>query len=332
MTAGIRALSKAQFGLETTAGTAVVADTIWRGVASLQDDRVLEFPEENIAYLPGVDRSYTQRLGATLSMASTPATFEQLPVIFSCGVMKDEDGEADSTGSGKIYTHTAATNGVVSLSTATWEVGDNQRVDEMEYAFVESFTLDGKAGEALMVSANWRGRQASDAEFTTTATLPTVEEIIFSRGTLYIDTAGGTIGTTVKSATLMGMKLDYNTGVKPIYAANGQLYFSHTEQTMQEATLDLTFLHDGTAEAEIAAWRAHTPRLLQLKFPGSALTTAGDYASKTLILNCAGRWEKFGVLDDEDGNDVVTGTMRLRYNTTAGRFFQAIVVTELAGI
>jgi hypothetical protein len=84
--------------------------------------------------------------------------------------------------------------------------------------------------------------------------------------------------------------------------------------------------------AEKAAWRAGTARLIQLKFEGSALTTTDDLATydvKTFIINLAGKWEKFGPLDDQDGDDVVTGTFRARYNAEAARFAEIIVVNEV---
>ena len=40
---GVKALRKIQIGQETTAGTAVVATTIWRGEGVLQDEPRLSF-------------------------------------------------------------------------------------------------------------------------------------------------------------------------------------------------------------------------------------------------------------------------------------------------
>jgi hypothetical protein len=203
----------------------------------------------------------------------------------------------------------------------------------MEYGFVESFKLSGKGGEALMMSAEWKGRQIVVSSFTTAATLPTVEEILFSKGLLFIDTAGGTIGATTKSNTLLGMDLDAKTGIVPVFAADGQLYFSFTKTTEPEVLLKVTFEHDATAQAEKIAWRAGTARQIRLKWSGSALTTAGTtYTYKTLIIDLAGKWEKFDKLGEQDGNDIVTGTFRARYNATAALFAEMIVVNELASL
>jgi hypothetical protein len=39
----------------------------------------------------------------------------------------------------------------------------------------------------------------------------------------------------------------------------------------------------------------------------------------------AGKWDNFNKIGERDGNDIVEGTFRARYNSTAARFFQAIV-------
>ena len=294
--AGVRALRKIQCGVEATAGTAVPATTYWRGVGAIEDTQEMKFTEEDIGYLSGVDRSYVPALGAKITFADTPATFEQLPYILAAGVKNVVTGSADGTGSGKIYTYTFPTTAANTIKTYTIEGGDDQQEEEMEYSFVEAFKLSGKPGEALMMSADWIGRQVTASTFTGSLSLPTVEEILFSKGLLYIDAIAGTIGTTLKSNTLLGADLSVKTGWKAVRAADGQLYFSFIKSTPPEVILAITFEHDSTATAEKAFWRAQTARLIRLKITGTTLTTAGTtYTAKTLLIDLAGKWEKFDV-------------------------------------
>ncbi len=331
--AGIRKLRKIQLFLETAAGTAGAATTIWRGQGTIEDQRQVIFPDEDIGYLSGVDRAYTPNLLAALTMDDTPATFEQLPYLLAAGVENVVSGTTDTGGSGKIYTYTMSTTAAQTLKTYTIEGGDNQEVEEMEYSFVESFNLTGSSSEAVMMGAEWKGRQVTVSGFTTTATLPAVEEILFNKAVLYIDTAGGTIGTTTKSNTLLGFDLAVTTGVVPVFAGDGQLYFSFTKIAEPEVTLGVTFEHDATSAAEKVAWRANTARQVRLKINGSALTTAGSgYTYKTLIVDLAGKWETFDKIDEQDGNDIVTGTLRARYNSTAALFAEFVVVNELSSL
>lgn len=331
--AGIRALRKIQLGAETTAGTIRVATTLWRGVGTIEDQREIVFPDEDVGYISGVDRSYSPKTLAALAMEDTPATFEQLPYVLAAGVKSVITGVADGSGSGKIYTYTFHTTTPNTLKTYTLEGGDNQQAEVVEYGFVEGFKLSGKGGAALTMSADWKGRQVAPQAFTGSVALPTVEEILFGKGLLFIDTAGGTIGTTTKSNTLLGADLDVKTGVVPVFAANGNLYFSFTKAVAPEVSLKITFEHEATAVAEIAVWRAQTPRLIRLKWTGSTLGTAGTtYTFKTLIVDLAGRWEKFDKIAEQDGNDIVTGTFRARYNATAAKFAEIVVVNDLASL
>ena len=330
--AGIKALRKIQVGVETTAGTAVAATSIWRGMGTIEDTRTTTFVEEDIGILGGADRSYVPMLGASLSLASTPATFEQLPVICEMAILTATPTQ-DGSGSGYLYQYTEATTAAPTIKTRTIEGGDNEAVEEMEYCYVESLTIDGSAGEACNMSAEVRGRQVSTSAFTTTATLPTVEEIKASKGKLYIDAIDGTIGSTQISNTLLKFTLNWATGLIAVPTLDGNLYFTFVKKTAPEITLDLTFEHDSSSVAQKAAWRAETPKLVRLQFEGTTLTTAGtSYTYKTLNIDLAGKWDTFSALGDQDGNNIVTGTFRARYNSTAAFFAELLIVNELTAL
>jgi hypothetical protein len=75
--------------------------------------------------------------------------------------------------------------------------------------------------------------------------------------------------------------------------------------------LNVTFEHNATAVAEIAAWRAGTARQIRLQFDGSG--------SKYARFDMAGKWEKFDKIGEKDVNDNVTGTFVACYDTTASK-------------
>jgi len=338
MSTGIKSLRKNQFGKETVAGTAVAATTIWRGTGLIENTAEFVFPEEDIGYVSGVDRQYVPMLGASLSLDSTPATFEQILHVFEAGVLKVTTGAANGAGSGKVYTYPMPTTNACDMSSSTRaiqpytiESGDNNEVEEMEYSFVESFNLSGNPGESVMIASEWRGRQTSNSSFTTAATLPTVEEILFSKGKIYIDAEGGTIGTTQVTNTWLNFNLDVTTGLKGIATGDGNKYFSFVKGVTPEAVLTVTFENNASATTEKTNWENGTARLIRLLFVGTAFTTSGTYANKTLIVDLAGKWEDFTGGDD-DGNDTVTGVFRARYNTTAALFGQFVVANLLTSV
>jgi hypothetical protein len=328
---GIRALRKIQLFKEVTAGTPGAATTIWRGLGTIEDQREVTYVEEDIGYISGQDRTFTAKLLAALAMEEVPATFEQLPHILNAGVKLVETGVADGAGSGKIYTYTFPTTAKNTIRTYTLEGGDDQEAERMEYAFVDAFALSGAGGEALMMSADWIGRQVALNAFAGGATLPTVEDVIFSLGKLFIDAIGGTIGTTLQSNTLLGMTLNCKTGWVPVFAADGNKFFSFHKITKPEVTIDLTFEHDAVGAARKVDWRAETARLFRIQFEGSTLATPGtSFTKKTIRIDCASKIEKVSKLDEADGNDILTVTLRPRYNATAARFLEIAVINELA--
>jgi hypothetical protein len=328
---GARALRRLQLGAEGTAGTATAATTVWRGVGVLEDQQEQTFSEETVGNLMGYDRVYVPALLGAIKMDAVPATFEQLIHILNAGVKAVTTGAAAGTGSGKVYAFTLPTTAKNTIKTYTIEGGDDTAQERIEYAFVKSFTLDGKAGEALKMSADWVGRQVSTmAAFSTAATVPAVEEILVSMGKVYIDTYGGTFGGTQVAATVKSVNFKADTGWVIVRTLDGALTFGTIDGGAPDITLELTMLYNANAVAEKAVWKAKTTRLVRLSFQGSALTTANVYTYKTLNIDLVGMWDKFGAMGDEDGLDIVTGTFKPRYNTTAATLGALTVVNQVA--
>ena len=327
---GIRALRRLQMGKETTPGTAVTPTTYWRGIGTIQENREVIFPDEHVGVFAGVDRNYAARAESILQLESTEATFEQLPYIFEMGVYHDTTATTDGEFSYDFPIMSTDIKSSTDLATYTWEGGDNIAAVYFSHGFVRSFNLTGTAGQALMVDAEVFGGEAApttdSGNFTSGLAIPSVEEILFARGKLYIDgTATGTIGTTQISDTLLDMNMAVTTGWMPVYTASGSIDWSFVKQTQPEIMVSFTFEHNDDAVAEIAAWRANTARLIRLEFENSD-------ASKTLTIDMAGRWDNFEKIGERDGNDIVTGNFRVRYVPADTLFFEIDVVNGLASL
>lgn len=332
---GIKALRKIQMGREVTPGTAVAATAVWRGTGTPEDEREVVFVEEDIGIALPTDRSYVSRLGAKFPFDATPATFEQLIHIGEAGIKTIGTGAADGVGTDKIYNFTLPTTAANTIKTYTLEGGDDAAAEEMEYCFVEDFALEGAPGEPLMLTANWRGRQLGPTTFTGALTAPTVEDILFSKGKLYIDAIGGTHGSTQKSNTLIGMNFNLKTGYVASDPGDGNLYFMFHKWVKSAfgGDLNITFEHETTSIAEKVNWRAQTARKIQLKFEGTAFGTPGTtYTYKTLIINAVGKWAKFDKIGDRNGNDIVNGLFRFGYDATPASGGNIIVVNEVATV
>lgn len=333
MAYGVKALRQLLMGVETSAGTAVPATSMWRGTGTIQDDRVIKFPVEDVGILPGTDRSYIPALGASLLLEATPLTLEQFPYICEMGI-KTASATQDGAGSDYIREYTFPTTSQNTIKTYTFEGGDNNEAEEVEYCFVTDFTLTGDEREAWTMAANVMGRQATVTTFTATAAVvPAVDEMLFGKTRLYIDAATGAFGGTIKSSTLLAAQFTYKTGIKAVWTASGNLYFDFHKMIMPEARLKLTFEHETIAAAQKALARAQTTQLFRLDLTGETLTSAGTtYSTKRMLLDVAGKYEKFTKIGERNGNDIIEMEVLGRYSPDAALFGGITIVNELSAL
>lgn len=333
---GIYALRRIQIGaMAALNGTTDIPTTYWRGTGAIDDLTEVQFPDEHVGIIGGTNRSYIAKTGGEIELEAD-ATFEQLPYLFNAGI-HTTTGTTDATGTGVLWTWNiqAADTDPVASSDITYlvvEGGDNQQAEIMRSAFVKELTLSGEQGQAVMVTATLEGQAVSTTTFTSGLSVPTAETILFSKGKLYIDPSSDTIGTTQKSGTLISMELPFTTGWQAIPTGDGNLYFSQVKRVGEELTLQITFEHDSSATAEIAAWRAQTERAIRLIWTGNNLTTGGTHTTKKLTIDLYGKWVEFEPLDESDGNDRVTGTFRVGYSTAAAKKGTISIVNELTSL
>lgn len=328
---GVIPLSYIQLGRESTAGTAVAATHIWRGMGWLKDTRIVEPIEEHVGLLVPTDRQHISWLEAAFAFDSTPMTFEQLPHLCEAGIEAVNSAQ-DGAGSDYIRDYELPFSSQPTIKTYTMEGGDNQQNEEAEYCFVTEFTLEGKQKEAWKMSANWLGRQVAKSTKTGSLTLAEVESALFSKTKLYIDDGGGTIGSTQVTATLLEAKLNVKTGLQYIPVGDGNLYFNSVKNVGPEVTLELTLEHNASAVAEKDAWKAETVRLIRLLIEGSTVASAGTtYSKKTIIIDLAGKWQSFET-GDSDKDVVQKGTFRAGYNATDALFMNLVCVNEVASL
>lgn len=321
--------NRIQIGAETTPGTAVAADIIWRGpAADIEDTQVVMRPgqEENTGLLVPTERAYVAQLSAALSIPETEATFEHLPHIFEAAIKTATPVDTSPT---YTYTYAPGVSTANTIKTYTLESGNAIAGDgnEMEYGFVESFTLVGTVGEAWKMTSNWRGRQKTVAPMTGALSLTTVEEILFGKTKLYIDATGGTIGTTQESGVLLEASLTYNSGIQPVFAADGTLYFTAHKITPPSLDFTLTLELDSTANTvvtERAFWKSQTTRLIRLIATGSA--------SREFTVDIAGKYTSVGGYQNSNGNTTVQLSGTAVYSSADSLFCEFEVVNLLSAL
>jgi hypothetical protein len=329
---GITKMNKVQLGLETQKGTEVNATALWLGPAKLIDQREAIFPDENIGFLPQVDRSYIPSADAAVEFAEVEANYEQIGYPFAAGIKDVVTGVATGgTTDGYIYAYPLATTAAPTTKSYTIEGGDNQQEYQALYGFCEEITLKGAPKEAVKIASKWHARSMGKGTFTADISVPTVEQILFQQGKIYLDAVGGTIGTTQLTNTWLGFDMTIKTGLIPVWTGDGSLAFSFDKCIGPEVSGSITFEHDAVGVARYDDFVAGTTKLVRMEFQGTALAgTGGSYSTKALRIDMAMKIRSVNLLDSVNGNNVVKVNYTAVYNATATLYCSISAVNKLA--
>lgn len=315
---------------EGTPGSAVAADTIWRGEgAGIEILDELVFIDEDTGRYGGNNRSVKVSEGAQITLVATPFTFEQFPLLCQMGIEAQQTGVADGAGSGKIYTFDFPLTAANTIRTYTVEAGNNEECADMSYAFCPEFTVSGGPGAVVTMGGLLRGRRSTPGQSFASLSVADVDEAVFNLSSLYLDAIDGTMGSTQVTGSFLGFTVNVKTGLIPIDTGDGQLYFYNVEQPGWEVTCDVSFKHVTATDAEHVHWVAQTARQLEIKLEGPDLGTSGTtYSKKTCRFQLPGKWRSWTTLSDQDGVDIMTGTFRSAYDGTAAAGPKIVVVNE----
>jgi len=335
---GTKAFEILQLGREATPGTNVAATTKWRGPgATFRDAREVIFPNEDIGIVGGTDRSYTPSVLAEFDTYETEVTFEQTPHVMEASIATATPS-ADGAGTGKIYSyplHDTVEPVYTVLKTYSAEFGDSSQYEEASFCVCSEWELKGKAEEAWKFTSKWFGREVANTTKTAGVAIPTVFDALFQKTKLYVDVVSGNFGTTQITGTFLEATVKCVTGWYPIFVGDGDLFFKEPgfDSEKYSLTVDFTFLMGTAAAAQRDLWRLETPRLLQMKTEGPALTSAGTtYTFRTLIQNYAGKWQMFDPISTQNGTSIVKASFLNRYNATKADRGNIIFVNELASL
>jgi hypothetical protein len=239
----------------------------------------------------------------------------------------------DGAGTDYLYTTAIAEGTIPTIQTLTVEAGDDNQAYEFGYGHCPEFKLAGAGGETLKMSGMIMGQQKTTATFTAGVSLPTVEEVLVSKGKIYLDAISGAYGGTQIVAQVLAVDLNFKAFLIPKYTLDGLLDFTMVIYTGHEITGSILFENDTQAQAEILNYETQTARKLRLQFEGATVGTPGTtFSKKTLRIDLPIKFSRFGPLTDQEGNDTILGEFTSRYNTTADDSGSIVVVNELAAL
>ena len=324
---------KVQAADEATAGTAVAATAKWNAFSLRPTigDRTIVQPVEDRGSLAMAHTGYTTQLTASLGDLAGDCTYEDviLPALMSLESITPTQPNSATDPNEYLWTFEPSWTAANSPKTFTIEWGDDVQAWETEYCFATGLTISGNANEAWQVSAPLMGRQNSTTTFTGALTDRSLERAIFNKGTIYIDDAGGTIGTTQFACDMVNFTWTLPTHYSSFYGAGGQLYFCGLAEAKVQPTLSMTVVMDsGQATLMTTDYTAETVQLVRVQTTGATM----DNNAKYIYIDGAYRIVNISEIGNQGGLSIVTMTYSGEYDSTWAKMFQLSVLNGVSAI
>jgi hypothetical protein len=320
MVRGAEVFRRIQIGKENTRGSAVAADKRLFGTLTMTADKPRysrETEERNSLAVAQLGSALSQRASMRYEGA---ATFEQIIHFLLMGVKggvtptQPSPSTVDGSPSVRLWTFQPTLSTRNAPNAYTVEYGDDIQAFRSKFGMVEELEITIPKDEEVRITANLFGHFPTTVSFTTGSSVAAVEEIVGTKGTIYIDSTWGARGGTQKSNLLINARLRTPTGYAPVRYHDGALDFSNFSETRRSLEVELTYISQADAVTEWKAYRDGTLRIIRLQVDGSTLgaTSTEGALSKFLRLDMALQYteppEVFG--GAEDGENVIRLTGR----------------------
>jgi len=337
---GLEALYICQYGLESSHGTPVAADTRLGCIVGFpEDDREKVAPMQSLGTRMGrnLDAAYTKRVladGITVN-AADGAYFQLLPWALSCGLRGNISPSAGGDGD---YTWTFAVNqtGTEDIDSSTLEGADDTGAYESAYCMMKSFTMGGAIDEGdVTFNSEWFGDKVIPTTKTPAISFPSVSMMYGKTSQVYIDSSWANLGNTELANCLVNWEISVETGTHPKFWGSSQREFDGHNQGYVEGQLVLTFERTSGVYAEEAYYRhastyGATTRFVRLTNTGPII---GGATPHSVTFDVAGIWTSWGSIGtSKNGNNLDVATLSFGYDLTGAQGLSIDVVTDVAAI
>lgn len=330
-------LLQAQAGLEATRGTNVAATRkVYAQITPSYDRPLMDFMDTSGTFHGRRRAAYARaKVGFT---ALDIVTFEDLPWWLQMGLKGGVSGVTDGHATLPAYLYTfSPTITSDDLKSITLEFGETNNDYESGQVMVNSFTLrmdaDNDSEPGWMFDAELMGRDFEPTTFTGSLADRSTE-VVTARGTqIFIDAAGGTIGTTQLSGALISASITVNNNLHFKSFAEDVTYVAANKVGRQAQTLDAQFTFEFDNDTEFANYRSTaTPvqRLIRIKRIGSEIHSGAPEATgdKYMEIDLYGYWNSWS-RGDREGNLTATFGFAGFYDITAAKTFSIAVNNAL---
>ena len=326
MVASVVPVTVLQAGAEGTAGTLAAAthavDHV-PGSGKLKRD-IKKIVLTNAGSYAGSHRSYTGQETSTLSYTA-PATYDRLVVPFL--MVLNGTATASGTAANKTWDFTTISDTTDDLKRFSFELGGpNWPSDQfLSGVAATSLEIDIKHDSVWEYKLEGVGEELTLGTRTSALSVPTtLVDILGTNTKVYIDTAGGTVGTTQVVGTVVSANIKLGTGITPRHTLDGIATPYRTARSGRRST-EATLVIEYASQTEYTAWAAGTVRKVRIEATGPALGT-GTYKA---TINLYGPWNELEVDDDGDVKTLAL-TLRGQYDSTAAAEVTATLVNSIS--
>lgn len=325
----IRGLQVAQWGRESTRGTAVPATS--KAVVEVAD-----FEPEDAYYRPNIlngvlldhpGGEFVITRGSKFSL-SGPLSYQQAQHVI--GEFMIQGNVTPTGGPTFVWTYTRAANAIPTPSSFTLErrLSDgaaNQIDNEWAYCMANSLTLTGAVRGVVTYKLDGYARRIQASTLTPALSLPTIELASHGTSKVFLDTTFGGVGGTQVVGQLLNWELVLKPGgTVPFFTADGRSDLDFGLHVFDSSQAGLTFkatmLVNTQYATEKTAAEASTLRAVRLQLTG---TSPNDIKIDFLAKHELGSLFK---VDTLQGQDVVTLSLT---SATDGTSFVKAVITNL---
>jgi len=323
----VTALTRAQYGVEATRGTAVAASKRLLGrIRATPHFETYRPDDEERNSLASFHRRTIVGQHSTLEWEGS-LTFEQIVNFLSMGVKAEAITTPTNGVLTRDWTYEPTLTAVNAQKAFTIEHGDDIQAYRYVFTMAEQLEFTYAMNATLMARATLFARAYSQVSFTGAPTLATVEDAVTDKTKLYVDTTWAGLGTTELNAVLVNASLRLPTGLTRTKYADGSLEFSGFGESKRALEVELTLRHSAVGrDSFLERLDDGALRFIRLETTGSEIEAVTPTYNKLFRADMAVRFHEGGPLfESAEGENTFVLRGTTYHDPTADRDFRFMV-------